>query len=160
MNHILISCEQKQFNIMFTIKGWYFFSVSLSLDHLIDVSDINVYFLRSVILFVYLLLFFSSHLITDETVRYLVECGRRLVLPMQSVWYTVCQKSYCDWHDYLLTILYQVIPSLIMDLFISNPKRKLTPFVRKMLVMADVIKFFIHNQFEFANDNLFNVINR
>lgn len=98
--------------------------------------------------------------LADETVRYLVECGRRLVLPMQSVWYTVSQKSYCDFHDYLLTIIYQAIPSMIMDLFISNPKRKLTPFVRKMLVMAEVIKFFIHNTFVFANDNLFDVINR
>lgn len=99
-------------------------------------------------------------LFADETVRYLVACGRRLVLPMQSVWYTVCQKTYCNFHDDLLTILYQVIPSMIMDMFIMDPKRKLMPIVRKMMVMSEVIKFFIHHQFVFANDNLFGVINR
>lgn len=79
---------------------------------------------------------------------------------MNSVWYTVCQKTYYDWHDRLLTIIYQAIPSMIMDLFIASSKFKLTRIVRKMLVMAEVIKFFIHNQFEFANENLFDVINR
>ncbi|XP_055327151.1 fatty acyl-CoA reductase wat-like isoform X2 [Sitodiplosis mosellana] len=99
-------------------------------------------------------------LIFDNTVSYLVQVGRRLVVPMNSVWYTVCQKTYCDWHDDLLRIIYQAIPSMIMDLFISSPKYKLTPIVRKMKTFAEVIKFFIHNEFVFANDNLFDVINR
>lgn len=86
--------------------------------------------------------------------------GRKLVIPMNSVWYTVCQKTYCDWHDNMLTILYQAIPSMIMDLFIKSSKYKLTPIVRKMMMFADVIKFFIHNEFVFDNDNLFGVINR
>lgn len=47
-----------------------------------------------------------------------------------------------------------------MDLFISSPKYKLTPIVRKMLVMSEVIKFFIHNKFVFANENLFDLIKR
>lgn len=92
--------------------------------------------------------------------NYLVDVGRRLVVPMNAVWYTVCQKTYCNWHDDLLRIIYQVIPSMIMDLFISSPKYKLTPIVRKMMMFAEVIKFFIHNEFVFDNDNLFDVINR
>lgn len=104
--------------------------------------------------------YFCGFKFTDKTVSYLVDCGRKLVVPMNSVWYTVCQKTYYDWHDRLLTIIYQAIPSMIMDLFITSPKYKLTPIVRRMLVMADVIKFFIHNKFIFANENLFDVINR
>lgn len=103
---------------------------------------------------------FDFILSADETVRYLCASSRNLEMPTNSVWYAVCQKTYCDWHDYLLTIIYQVIPSMIMDLFITNPKHKLTPIVRKILAMAEVIKFFNHIQFEFANDNLFDVINR
>ncbi|XP_031621106.1 fatty acyl-CoA reductase wat-like [Contarinia nasturtii] len=101
----------------------------------------------------------DSALIFDNTVSYLVECGRKLVAPMNCVWYPVCQKTYSDLHDNLLIILYQAIPSMIMDLFIKS-KYKLTPIVRKMLMFSDVIKFFIHNEFVFDNDNLFNVIDR
>lgn len=81
-------------------------------------------------------------------------------MPTNSVWYAVCQKTYSDWHDYLLTIIYQVIPSMIMDPLISNPKHKLTPIVRKILAMAEVIKLFNHIEIDFANNNLFDVINR
>lgn len=49
---------------------------------------------------------------------------------------------------------------MIMDLFIKSPKHKLMPFVRKIKAMAEVIKFFNHNNFIFANDNLMNVIER
>lgn len=104
--------------------------------------------------------FLTDSNIADNTVNYLVKWGRRLVVPMNSVWYTVCQKSYYDWHDNLLTIVYQAIPSMIMDLFMSSSKYKLTPIVRKMLVMADVIRFFIHNEFVFDDGNLYDVINR
>lgn len=96
----------------------------------------------------------------DETVDYLVKCGQTLVNPMNNVWYPVCQKTYCQWHDDLLTILYQVIPSMLMDLFISSPKHKLMPLVRKIMAMAEVIQFFNHNNFIFANENLMNVIER
>lgn len=96
----------------------------------------------------------------DETVDYLVECGQTLVNPMNAVWHPVCQKTYCNWHDDLLTILYQVLPSMLMDLFIKSPKHKLMPFVRKIMAMAEVIKFFNHNNFIFANSNYFGVIDR
>lgn len=98
--------------------------------------------------------------VADNTVNYLVKWGRRLVVPMHSVWYTVCQKTYYDWHDRLLTIVYQAIPSMIMDLFISSSGFKLTPIVRKMLIMSEVIKFFIHNEFVFDDNHLYDVIDR
>lgn len=96
--------------------------------------------------------------LADETVDYLVKCGQKLVNPMNAVWRPVCQKTYCNWHDDLLTILYQVLPSMLMDLFIKSPKHKLMPFVRKIMAMAEVIKFFNHNNFIFANSNYFSVI--
>lgn len=79
---------------------------------------------------------------------------------MNSVWYPVCQKTYSNLHDDILTILYQVIPSLFMDLFIKSPKYKLMPLVRKIMAMAEVIKFFNHNNFIFANENLTGVIEK
>lgn len=96
----------------------------------------------------------------DETVDYLVMNGQKLVNPMNNVWYPVCQKTYYHWHDDLLTILYQVIPSMIMDLFIKSPKHKLMPLIRKIISMAEVIQFFNHNNFIFANENLMCVIER
>lgn len=96
----------------------------------------------------------------DETLEYLVKCGQTLVNPMNNVWYPVCQKTYFNWHDDLLTITYQVLPSLAMDLFSKSPTYKLMPFVRKIMAMAEVIKFFNHNNFVFANRNFFNVIDR
>lgn len=97
---------------------------------------------------------------TDETLDYLVKCGQTIVNPMINVWYPVCQKTYSNWHDNLLTMLYQVLPSLVMDRFIKSPKHKLMPFVRKIMAMAEVIQFFNHNNFIFANKNYFGVIDR
>lgn len=34
------------------------------------------------------------------------------------------------------------------------------PFARKIMAMADVIKFFNHNDFIFANTNLMGVVDR
>lgn len=103
---------------------------------------------------------FLFNFFPDQTVDYLVKWGQTLVNPMNNVWYPVCQKTYCNWHNDLLTIVYQVIPSMIMDLFISSPKYKLMPFARKIMAMADVIKFFNHNDFIFANTNLMGVVDR
>lgn len=107
----------------------------------------------------YCICLFCGYLFADNTVSYLVECGRKLVAPMNCVWYPVCQKTFSNFHDNLLIILYQAIPSMIMDMF-TKSKFKLTPIVRKMMMFSDVIKFFIHNEFVFANENLFDVINR
>lgn len=79
---------------------------------------------------------------------------------MGGVWYPVCQKTYFQLHDDLLTILYQVIPSAVMDMFIKSPKHKLLPLHRKVVAMSEVIQFFNHRDFNFANDNLETVLSR
>lgn len=108
--------------------------------------------------FVWCVFLFSLN--TDETVRYLVQCGREIACPMNSVWYPVCQKTYFHWHDDMLTLLYQAIPSAIMDVFIASSKYKLLPLCRKIVAMSEVIQFFNHNNFNFANKNLENVLQR
>lgn len=106
----------------------------------------------------YCILFFIFFV--DETVKYLVNCGREIVCPTNSVWYPVCQKTYFQWHDSLLTLFYQVIPSAIMDIFIKSSKYKLMPLARKICAMSEVIQFFNHNNFNFANENLQMVLDR
>lgn len=79
---------------------------------------------------------------------------------MRSVWYPVCQKTYFQLHDDLLTIFYQAIPSAIMDLFAKSEKYKLVPLHRKVVAMSEVIQFFNHKNFNFANKNLETVLER
>lgn len=93
-------------------------------------------------------------ILSDETLGYLVKCGQEIACPTANVWYPVCQKTYFQLHDKLLTIFYQVLPSAIMDLFIKSSKFKLLPLCRKISAMAEVIQFFNHHNFNFAKNNL------
>lgn len=75
---------------------------------------------------------------------------------LKSVWRTCTHMSMCPLMQNYTTIVYQVIPGLLLDagLWVSGSKVRLMPVYRKLIMFMLVIKFFASTQWDFQANNI------
>lgn len=78
------------------------------------------------------------------------------------MWRTCTNITMCPVMQAYTTIVYQVIPGVLLDigLWATGSKDRLLPVYRKLLMFMQVIKFFASTQWDFQSNNIKDVYSR